>query len=66
MAVETWTQTLLPVHFDAIGVCWTEALNKVPVTERVRLISFLTQLRPHFPTWKGASTYSYFAKSPLT
>ncbi|KAH8106968.1 hypothetical protein BXZ70DRAFT_1003857 [Cristinia sonorae] len=55
MAVETWSQTLLPSHFDAIALCWNEALNKVPVAERLKLVSFLLQLRPHFPDWRVLS-----------
>ena len=60
MAVETCTHTLLPPHFDAISLCWSEALNKVPVTDRVKLVSFLTQLRTHFPLWKGMDTLTLF------
>ncbi|THH33844.1 hypothetical protein EUX98_g253 [Antrodiella citrinella] len=52
LAIETWTQTLLPPHFDAIALCWSEALNKIPVADRVKLVSFLSQLRSHFPTWR--------------
>ncbi|TCD71881.1 hypothetical protein EIP91_000013 [Steccherinum ochraceum] len=55
MAVETWAQTLLASHFDAIALCWSEALNKIPVADRVRLVSFLSQLRAHFPTWRVLS-----------
>ncbi|KAJ3559109.1 hypothetical protein NM688_g537 [Phlebia brevispora] len=54
-AVDTWSQTLLPAHFDAIAKCWNEALSKAPVSERVRLIRFLLQLRSHFPKWRVLS-----------
>ncbi|KAI0797914.1 hypothetical protein C8Q75DRAFT_845203 [Abortiporus biennis] len=51
-AVETWSQSLLPGHLEAIALCWNEALNKIPVVERIKLVSFLLQLHSHFPTWK--------------
>lgn len=53
MAVETYCETLLPAHFEVIAECWSEALNKVPVDERLKLVTFLAQLRPHFPSWRG-------------
>ncbi|KAI9070388.1 hypothetical protein FKP32DRAFT_1586228 [Trametes sanguinea] len=52
LAVDTWTQTLLPAHFDAITLCWNEALVKSPIADRAKLVSFLNQLRPHFPHWR--------------
>ncbi|TFK89146.1 hypothetical protein K466DRAFT_545801 [Polyporus arcularius HHB13444] len=52
LAVDTWTQTLLVAHFDAIALCWDEALVKSPVSDRTKLVSFLSQLRPHFPQWR--------------
>ena len=52
LAVDTWSQTLLVAHLDAIGLCWDEALVKSPVTDRTKLVSFLNQLRPHFPHWR--------------
>lgn len=57
LAVDTFSSTLLPAHFDAISLCWNEALAKAPVEDRVRLVSFLIQLRPHFPHWKGTQIY---------
>ncbi|THG99764.1 hypothetical protein EW026_g2637 [Hermanssonia centrifuga] len=51
-AVDTWSQTLLPAHFEAIARCWNEALSKSPISERVKLVSFLSQLRSHFPAWR--------------
>jgi hypothetical protein len=56
VAVDTWSQTLLPAHFEAITNCWNEALIKAPVSERVRLINFLIKLQSLFPSWRG--TYS--------
>ncbi|KAH9951250.1 hypothetical protein B0H21DRAFT_272251 [Amylocystis lapponica] len=55
LTVDTWSSTLLPAHFDAIALCWNEALAKSPISERVKLVSFLTQLRSHFPTWRVLS-----------
>ncbi|EPQ58100.1 hypothetical protein GLOTRDRAFT_72136 [Gloeophyllum trabeum ATCC 11539] len=55
LTVDTWSKTLLPVHFDAIATCWNEALPKIPVGQRVELIAFLVQLRPHFPEWQVLS-----------
>ena len=52
-AVDAWSQTLLPAHLDVIARCWNEALSKAPVSERVKLVSFLLQLHSHFPTWRG-------------
>lgn len=55
IAVDTWSQSLLPAHFEAISLCWNELLSKAPIAERVKLVSFLVQLHPHFPTWRGKS-----------
>ncbi|GBE81969.1 hypothetical protein SCP_0403450 [Sparassis crispa] len=55
LAVDTWSQTLLPAHFDAITACWNESLAKSTISERIKLISFLDQLRPHFPDWRVLS-----------
>ncbi|KAH9856975.1 hypothetical protein C2E23DRAFT_892456 [Lenzites betulinus] len=52
LAVDTWTQTLLAAHFDTITLCWSEALVKSPISDRAKLVSFLNQLRPHFPHWR--------------
>lgn len=53
LAVDTWSQTLLPAHFAAISACWNETLSKAPTVERIMLIAFLIQLLPHFPKWSG-------------
>ncbi|EGN95947.1 hypothetical protein SERLA73DRAFT_93794 [Serpula lacrymans var. lacrymans S7.3] len=55
VAIDTWSQTLLPAHFEAISYCWNEAIGIAPISERVRLVSFLIQLHPHFPSWKVIS-----------
>ncbi|TDL27495.1 hypothetical protein BD410DRAFT_782583 [Rickenella mellea] len=52
LATDTWAQTLQPAHFDAITLCWNESLVKSPIADRVKLVAFLLQLRPHFPSWK--------------
>jgi hypothetical protein len=53
VAVDTWSQTLLPPHFEAITSCWNEALLKAPVSERMRLINFLIKLQSLFSSWRG-------------
>ncbi|RDB21389.1 hypothetical protein Hypma_011626 [Hypsizygus marmoreus] len=55
IAVNSFSSSLLPAHFEAISSCWNESLSKAPVSERVRLVAFLIQLRPYFPTWKVLS-----------
>ncbi|KAI0322233.1 hypothetical protein OF83DRAFT_1279816 [Amylostereum chailletii] len=55
VAVETWSHTLLPAHFEAIAHCWNEALTKAPIQDRVKLSAFLLQLHPHFRTWQTLS-----------
>ncbi|KAI0670290.1 hypothetical protein C8Q78DRAFT_114403 [Trametes maxima] len=52
LSVDTWSQTLLPAHFDAMTLCWDEALVKSPIADRAKLASFLNQLRSHFPHWR--------------
>ena len=52
MTVDSWSQALLPAHFEAISACWDEALTELPVAERARLVAFLIQLHPHFPGWQ--------------
>ncbi|KAF7338262.1 hypothetical protein MVEN_02051500 [Mycena venus] len=52
LIVDTFASSLLPAHLDAISLCWTESLATAPITERVKLVSFLIQLRPHFPSWQ--------------
>ncbi len=38
-----------------MSCCWDEFLLKAPVVERVRLVRFLLQLHPHFPSWRVLS-----------
>ncbi|KAJ7709877.1 hypothetical protein B0H17DRAFT_1029591 [Mycena rosella] len=52
LIADTFASGLLPAHLDAISLCWTEALATAPIAERVKLVSFLIQLRPYFPTWQ--------------
>lgn len=54
-AVNTWLQTLLSAHLDAIASCWNDAFPYLPMSKRLRLVSFLLQLQPHFPTWRVLS-----------
>ncbi|PCH38065.1 hypothetical protein WOLCODRAFT_136025 [Wolfiporia cocos MD-104 SS10] len=51
LAVETWSKTLLEAHLDAIALCWNDSLAKSPISDRIKLVSFLNQLHPHFSTW---------------
>ncbi|KAJ7449837.1 hypothetical protein FB451DRAFT_1286715 [Mycena latifolia] len=52
LIADTFACGLLPAHLHAISLCWTEALAIAPIAERVKLVSFLIQLRPYFPTWQ--------------
>ncbi|KAF7363482.1 hypothetical protein MSAN_01004100 [Mycena sanguinolenta] len=52
LIVDTFASGLLPAHLQAISLCWTESLATSPIAERVKLVSFLIQLRPHFPSWQ--------------
>ncbi|KAJ7235476.1 hypothetical protein B0H12DRAFT_1141671 [Mycena haematopus] len=54
LIVDTFASGLLPAHLEAISLCWTESLATSPIAERVKLVSFLIQLRPHFPSWQVA------------
>ncbi|KAG1772712.1 hypothetical protein EDD22DRAFT_947279 [Suillus occidentalis] len=54
-AVNTWLQTLLSAHLDAIASCWNDAFPYLPMSKRLRLASFLLQLQSHFPTWRVLS-----------
>ncbi|KAF8844936.1 hypothetical protein BDN67DRAFT_942465 [Paxillus ammoniavirescens] len=54
-AVESWAQTLLPAHLEAITLCWNEGFSSLSVPERLRLTRFLIQLHPYFPTWRTLS-----------
>ncbi|KAL0071388.1 hypothetical protein AAF712_001245 [Marasmius tenuissimus] len=58
VAVETLCSTLLPSHLDEISLCWTELLATSPIAERVRLTTFLIQLRHHFPSWAVVSWHA--------
>lgn len=62
LAVDTFSATLLPAHFEAISLCWGEALKRFPVTERLRLVSFLIQLHPHYPQWQGKGSTTFRLK----
>lgn len=62
LAVDTWSQTLLPAHLEAISECWNESLTKAPIADRAKLVSFLIQLHPHFPDWKCMSTFPLVAR----
>ena len=42
----------MPAHLEAISRCWDEYLLKATYGERVKLVNFLIQLHPHFPTWR--------------
>ncbi|KAJ3801305.1 hypothetical protein GGU11DRAFT_741651 [Lentinula aff. detonsa] len=55
LAADTFSSNLLSAHFDQISLCWNEFLVKSPIADRVKLVSFLIQLRPHFPTWQMVS-----------
>ncbi|KAG7452502.1 uncharacterized protein BT62DRAFT_879722 [Guyanagaster necrorhizus] len=55
LSADTLVSNMLTAHFNAISSCWDEVLSKSPVEERVKLVSFLIQLRSHFPTWKVVS-----------
>ncbi|KAG1878063.1 hypothetical protein DFJ58DRAFT_648717 [Suillus subalutaceus] len=54
-AVDTWLQTLLSAHLDAIASCWNDAFPYLPMSKRLRLVSFLLQLQSHFPSWRVLS-----------
>ncbi|CAA7271679.1 unnamed protein product [Cyclocybe aegerita] len=55
LAVRSSSVALLPAHLSVITQCWNESLLKAPIPERIRLLGFLIQLRPHFPSWKVLS-----------
>ncbi|KAI0273752.1 hypothetical protein BC834DRAFT_227074 [Gloeopeniophorella convolvens] len=54
-AVDTWSQTLLPAHFEALSDCWSKALARAPMSERVKLVTFLIKLHSLFPHWRVLS-----------
>jgi len=53
MAAYAFASSLFSTHFDVISVCWSALLMTSPITERIRLVSFLVQFHPYFPTWQG-------------
>lgn len=55
LSVRTCSATLLPAHLLAISQCWNESMSKAPISERLRLASFLLRLHPHFPGWRVLS-----------
>ncbi|PPR08077.1 hypothetical protein CVT24_010538 [Panaeolus cyanescens] len=55
LSVRASMVALLPAHFELISQCWRETLLKAPIAEKLRLLSFLMQLHPHFPNWKRKS-----------
>ncbi|KZT09437.1 uncharacterized protein LAESUDRAFT_741739 [Laetiporus sulphureus 93-53] len=55
LAVDTWSKTLLDVHFDAIALCYNESLANSPISDKIKLTTFLNQLHPHFPKWQVLS-----------
>ncbi|KIK57795.1 hypothetical protein GYMLUDRAFT_228917 [Collybiopsis luxurians FD-317 M1] len=55
LAADVFASNLLPAHFEQISLCWSEFLAKSPIVDRVKLVSFLIQLRPHFPSWQVVS-----------
>jgi len=52
LAVRAVVTGLLPAQIEAAAQCWTEALTTSPMKEKIELISFLLQLRPHLHGWK--------------
>ncbi|KAM6500500.1 hypothetical protein JOM56_003514 [Amanita muscaria] len=55
LAVKTAALTLRPAYMQAMQACWIELLNTAPITERVRLLSFLYQVLSYFPHWQALS-----------
>ncbi|KAF7323012.1 hypothetical protein HMN09_00080900 [Mycena chlorophos] len=54
IVVDTFSLGLLPAHLEAISLCWIESMA-MPIAERVKLVSFLVQLRPYYPHWQVLS-----------
>ncbi|KAF7294902.1 hypothetical protein MIND_01028100 [Mycena indigotica] len=54
VVVDTFASGLLPAHLESISQCWVESMS-MPIAERVKLASFLIQLRPYFPQWQVLS-----------
>ncbi|KAF5365590.1 hypothetical protein D9758_003325 [Tetrapyrgos nigripes] len=55
LAAHTLSSNLLPAHLHEISLCWEESLLKSPIVDRLKLITFLVQLRPYFPSWRVVS-----------
>lgn len=53
IAAYAFSSSLFPTHFDVISACWSALLMTSPIMERIRLVSFLVQFHPYFPTWQG-------------
>ncbi|KAL5490495.1 hypothetical protein ACEPAI_5328 [Sanghuangporus weigelae] len=51
-AVDAWAQSLQVVHQQSMTQCFNEFINRAPICDRIELVSFLLQLRSHFPTWR--------------
>ncbi|KXN89237.1 Protein kinase C delta type [Leucoagaricus sp. SymC.cos] len=52
LIVKSHCSSLLPAHFEAITRCFDETITRVPFSDRIKLVSFLAQLRIHFPRWR--------------
>lgn len=52
--------SLLPAHFEAITSCFDEMVTKAPISDRTKLVLFLTQLRVHLPKWQGSASSPVF------
>ncbi|KAG2118351.1 hypothetical protein BD769DRAFT_1483208 [Suillus cothurnatus] len=48
---------LLSAHLDAIASCWNDAFPYllVPMSKRLRVVSFLLQFQSHFSLWRVLS-----------
>ncbi|KAF8636667.1 hypothetical protein AX17_003473 [Amanita inopinata Kibby_2008] len=55
LSVKTSASTLLLTHLQEITSCWVELLSTAPISERVKLVSFLIHMSSHFPHWKVLS-----------
>ncbi|KAF9454513.1 hypothetical protein P691DRAFT_770412 [Macrolepiota fuliginosa MF-IS2] len=55
LVVKTHCSSLLPSHFEALASCFDETMTRAPISDRVRLISFLSRLRVHFSRWRVLS-----------
>ncbi|KAH8117558.1 hypothetical protein DFH11DRAFT_1504486 [Phellopilus nigrolimitatus] len=55
LAADAWAQSLQPAHYQSMALCFSESLTRAPISDRLKLVTFLLQLRSHFPTWKVLS-----------